>query len=902
MKVPGAEVVLLILLAGLAGCESGRPGNRAAIACAPGPHGGGRDLRAGPLLPSGWFLRQRRGRNGSLPVMARAEALRQSRDRGESATAPGSWRAAGPFNVGGRVTALGLDPNNADHLWLGTAEGGVFASTDSGASWSSLFDDQTALSIGSLAVHPGDSNTIFVGTGEDNGGGLSYDGEGILKTADGGLTWTNLGLAEVRRIGRVAVDPSNPARIYAAAGGDWFNRDLHRGIYRSLDGGASWQKVLFVADDAGGIDVAVDPAAPGRVYAAIWQRQSLGSTWYIGGTESGIYRSLDGGTVWSRLAGGLPSGAGVGRIGLAVSPSSPGTLYALVIDGQGGLLGVYRSADAGDTWALRNASVPLSGFSYYFGNIRVDPADPSVVYLLDQNLWKSTDGGASFTILGVTLHPDWHDLILQGRRMLAGNDAGFFQSKNRGSSWSHDQTLPITQIYDLGVDRLLSRLRLAGAQDTGTLLTPTGGTSDWQEVLSGDGLQCEVDYADSNVLYAEYQYGAIHRSTDGGATLSPAVAGIDPTERTNWNTPLTLDPAVPTTLYTGAQRVYRSTDSALSWNPVSPDLTNGPGAGLDVSRDAHWREGSDHLQDLIEGTVTVVSVSPVDDRILWAGTDDGNVWVSEDAGAAWTRVNPPGSADWVTDIAGDPFDARTAYLTVTGYRQGDKLPYVRATSNLGIDWRDISATLPPVPINSILPDPRWRGRLFAGSDVGVHLSDDGGVSWSALRGGMPTVVVMDLVLDDPSRILYAATYGRSSYSYDLSQLPPADGDGDGVDNNHDCALADPGAFSPPGEAVPLLIGSESGDSETLSWPDLAGSAGPGIVYDAVRGDLAGLATAGTDGAAALACGLSAAASGDPSVPPAGSGFYYLVRGRNSCAAGSWGRNSLGVERVSSACP
>ncbi|HMC83460.1 MAG TPA: hypothetical protein VKL61_09535, partial [Candidatus Polarisedimenticolia bacterium] len=707
MKRPCTVICLMALLAGMMGGGMGCRARSAALRESPGSAGGVKKAVKAPQLPAGWFLRQRRGRRGSLPLMARGRALQEARARGELSVAPGSWIVAGPANIGGRITALGVDPANADHLWLGSAEGGVFTSTDAGATWSPVFEDQTALSIGSIAVDPTDSNTVIVGTGEDNGGGFSYDGEGVLKTTNGGLTWTNLGLAEVRRIGRVAVDPFNPARVFVAAGGDWFNRDANRGIYRSTDSGASWEKVLFVADDAGGIDVAIDPGMPNRIYAAIWQRQSLGSTWYIGGVNSGIYRSLDGGSTWSRLTNGLPGGSGVGRIGLAIAPSSPSTVYALVINGQGNLLGVAKTVNAGDSWILTNATLPLGGFSYYFGNIRVDPGDPNVVYVLDSYLWKSNDGGANFTIIGAGLHLDWHDLIIVGRRMMAGNDAGFFESKNRGSSWSHNETLPITQIYDLGIDRLQPQRRFAGAQDNGTLRTQSGGTSDWQGVLYGDGLQCEVDYADSNVVYAEYQYGAIHRSTDGGNTLTSATAGIDPTERTNWNTPITLDPNVPTTLYTGAQRVYRSTDSALFWIPISPDLTNGPGTGPDVSHDPRWRERPDHLQNLIEGTITVVSVSPVDRRILWAGTDDGNVWVSDDSGAAWTRVNPPGPAYWVTDLAGDPFDARTAYLSVTGYRQGDKLPYVRGTTDLGATWHDISATLPQVPINSILPDPRW---------------------------------------------------------------------------------------------------------------------------------------------------------------------------------------------------
>ncbi|HEV8336186.1 MAG TPA: hypothetical protein VGR67_07220 [Candidatus Polarisedimenticolia bacterium] len=840
------------------------------------------------------------GRQG-IPPRARARALDAAKARGFLAAAPGLWVGAGPANIGGRVTAVGLDPHDTDRLWLGSAEGGVFHSIDGGVSWTPVFDAQTALSIGSLATHPSDSAIVYAGTGEDNGGGFSYDGEGVFKTTNGGATWTNLGLGEVRRIGRMAIDPLNPQRVFVAAGGDWFNRDENRGIYRSTDGGASWSKVLFVADDAGGIDVAIDPAAPSRIYAAIWQRQSLGSTWYIGGPESGIYRSVDGGDSWSRLTNGLPAGSNVGRIGLAVSRSQPSTVYALILSSQGTLLGVTKTANAGDSWTLVNTTAPLGDFGYYFGNIRVDPADSNVVYLLDVALLKSTDGGVSFTVIAPAVHPDWHDLLIAGRLLLGGNDAGFFRSRNSGSSWTQAATLPITQVYDLGIDRAQPQRRWIGSQDTGTILTATGGAADWQVILSGDGLQCEVDPVDSNLVVAERQYGAIYRSANGGTSWALATTGIDPSERRNWSAPIAIDPASPTTLFTATQRVYRSLDSALSWSPISPDLTNGPSGPslpLRASRDG----GADHLQGLIEGTITVVAPSPVDGRILWAGTDDGNVWVSGNSGSSWQQVNPAGPAYWVTDIAGDPFDASAAYLTVSGYRQGDRLPYVRVTRDLGATWADLSGTLPQVPINTILPDPAWRGRLFVGSDLGVHLSDDGGATWSIMNGGMPYVVVLDLALDEARRTLFAGTHGRSVFTYELNQLPPADGDADGVDNNHDCALADPSAYSPPLEVSPVVVEDGPDGGALLFWPSLGGQAGPGTVYDVAAGDLSSLPTAGTAGSSALACGLSATTAVDPAIPQAGAAIYYMVRGRNACAAGTWGESSQLVERLSPACP
>jgi photosystem II stability/assembly factor-like uncharacterized protein len=860
--------------------------------------------------PPSWFMTQRLAGAGRIPVRARGRALAEARARGERAAAAGSWVAAGPLNVGGRATAVAVDPNDADRIWLGTADGGVFRSANSGVDWVPLFDGQTATAIGSIAAHPTDSNTVYVGTGEDNGGGLAYDGEGIFRTTDGGGTWTYLGLAETRRIGRIAIDPADPQRLFVAAGGDWFNKDQHRGIYRSTDGGATWQQVLYVADDAGGIDVVIDPIDPSRVYASIWQRQIHRDSWYIAGPASGIWRSTDGGTTWTRLTNGLPGGADVGRIGLAIARSSPNVLYALIVDGEGNPSGIYKSTDSGTTWSNLNAAVASFGFSYYFGNIRVDPDDSNTVYILDVRILKSTNGGTSFTPIATHVHPDWHDLVISGRTLLGANDAGFCRSRNGGSSWEQATTLPITQFYDLAIPAIGPPQIFGGSQDNGTVHTPTGGLSDWAMILDGDGLQCEVDSADPSKVYAEYQYGDIQRSIDGGGTFAPATAGIDQGERTNWSTPITSDPSSPGTLYTGRQRVYRSVDGALSWAPISPDLTGpapgpapGPIATPSRSNGGDPRAGgADHTRSLVQGTITVVSISPADPRVLWAGTDDGNVWVSADNGSAWSRVNPPGPAYWVTDITGDPFDARAAYLTVTGFREGDRLPYVRATADLGATWSDRSATLPQLPVDSILPDPEWRGRLFLGNDTGVYLTEDGGVSWSPMNGGMPYVAILDLELHAPTRTLYAATHGRSAYTYDLAQLPPADGDADGVDNNHDCALADPGAFALPGEIGTVILATGAAGETIVSWQGLAATAGPGTTYDVARGDIAGLPVSGFGASEPLACGLPIPAATDPTVPPAGTIRYYIVRGRNACGAGSWGWSSAGNERISNACP
>lgn len=860
------------------------------------------------VQPAGWLMRQRLSA-GPIPPRALSAAIERAREDGILSDAPGSWVNQGPLNVGGRVTALAVDPVDPNHVWIGTAAGGVWDSFDAGTSWTSRFDAQTTLSIGSLATHPTNPSIVYVGTGEDNGGGYSFDGEGILETTDGGATWTNVGLAETRRIGRIAIDPSNPQRIFAAAGGNWFQKDTNRGIYRSTDGGATWQRVLYVADDTGGIDLAIDPSNPARIYAAMWQRFSAGTSWYVGGTQGGIWRSTDGGTTWTKLTVGLPTT--VGRIGLAVAPSQTSTVYACIIGTNGQLQGMYKSTNAGDTWSKVSGSLaPLffSTYSYYFSRIRVDPSNPNTLYALDVDLLLSTNGGGSYTPIAGAVHVDWHDLRVEaGGRWLAGTDGGFFRSTDAGATWFHAQTLPITQLYDADVAETDPNRRLVGAQDNFVNRTTTGGLSDWIDVIGGDGLQVEIDPTDAMKMYGESQYGNIQRSTDGGNSFVSAVAGIDATERTNWNTPITIDPTLPTTLYTGAERVYRSDDAAVSWTPVSPNLTNVPfgGESRGTGPAPGWRtaeRGLDHLEDLIANTITVVSVSPLDRDVVWAGTDDGNVWVTTNGGGSWQHVNPIGAPYWVTDVAPDPFDRDTAYLTVTGYRQGDKLPYLRVTRDLGQTWQDLSAGLPQVPVNTVLADDAWRGRLFVGSDIGVFVSDDFGATFSAMRGGMPWLVVMKLRKHRALDALWAATHARGIFRFDLSQLGPADGDGDGSDNNADCAPADGGAFAAPGEVADVTADRGAAAETLLSWSGLASSAGSGTVYDLARGDIASLLTSGTAASAALACASPATSASDPALPAAGAGFYYLVRGRNTCAIGTWGTGSDGLPRASGACP
>jgi len=839
-----------------------------------------------------------------IPLRARERALEKWRTRAAAAATVGNWTFAGPTNIGGRLTSLAVDPINPDHIWAGAAAGGVFESTDRGDNWSPVFDGQPLLPVGAIAAHPSNPEIVYVGTGEANGAGYSYDGDGVYRTLDGGATWQAIGLSDTRRIGRIAIDPQNPQRLFVAAAGGVYVPDDHRGVYRSTDGGTTWTQVLFVSTTAGAIDVAIDPGNSNRIYAAIWEHYSTATRWVAGGTNSAIWRSDDGGDTWTRLTNGLPaSSPTIGRIGLALAASSPQTVYALYLNDPGSFIGVYKTTNGGDNWFRVDTPGGIQqsifqGFGYYFGQIRVDPSDARKVYLLDVYYSRSIDGGVTYTNTLTGLHVDHHDLVILPGRLYMANDGGFYHSEDGGATWTQSFSLPASQFYDLGIDPQSPLIRYGGLQDNGSVRTKTGGLSNWTSVNGGDGFQCEVDPVNDKNVTCESQFGAIVRSTNGGSSFSSGVNGIVTTDRRNWNTPITNDPLTASRLYTGTVRVYRSANAAQLWSPISGDLTDGPPPS---SQARGGGVGASHLASTVAGTITTIAVSRVDTSVLWAGTDDGNVWVTANGGALWTQVNVPGRTEWVTRVEADPFAAGGAFVTFSGYRDGSPMPRIFRTIDYGTTWTDISTGLPDVPLNCVSADPAPddRGRLFVCSDLGVHVSDDFGRRWSDLGSGLPGVVVHDLDLVTSSRELFAGTHARGMYRYDLSQLGPADADGDGADNLHDCDPNDPGVFAAPGEVTGLAFAS---DRVTLSWASAAPAAGTATTHQVLRGSVSGLPVSGGATESCLSPGTAAASFVDAAMPPPGAGFWYLVRAVNACGQGGYGTTSGGQSRTSATCP
>lgn len=671
---------------------------------------------------------------------------------------------AGPTNIQGRVSDIEFNPKNPDIIYAGAATGGVFKSTDMGLTWFAIFDDQANLNVGDIGIDPNFPDTIYVGTGEANGGHNNFPGGGVYKSMDGGMNWQFLGLENTASIGRVVIDPSNSQRVYLAAVGSYFSPNPERGIYKSEDGGMTWNQSLFISDSTGAIDIVIDPSNPSRLMAAMWERVRRPNSSHLYGPTSGIYRSFNSGTTWEYLgpSNGLPNPntTNVGRIGLAISQSNPDILYAFYADGSS-YLGLYKTTNFGTSWINadpdREINAGSGGFSWYFGQVRVHPIDPNIVYVMDVAFMRSTDGGANWPIIyGYAspipdLHVDHHALAFHPSNpnyLIEGNDGGINISTDAGVNWIKTAELPVTQFYEIGLDRNNPQRLYGGTQDNGTLRTLTGALNDWERIYGGDGFYVIVDHTNPDVIYAESQYGNLGKSTNGGYSWTSATNGIY--GNTNWSTPVIMDPNNNLVLYYGAERVFRSTNGAASWTVISPDLTPIAYPRL--------------------GTITTLAVAPTNSNVIWAGTDDGHVWVTTDYGNNWVDRTAGLPFRWVTRVVPDPTDENIAYVTFSGLKWKDPQPHIFRTSNQGLNWTDISSNLPDAPINAMAVDPQRPNVLFVGTDLGAYYSINSGQSWQYLSSALPLVSVYDMKVHETANYLAIGTHARSMYKLDLSLI------------------------------------------------------------------------------------------------------------------------------------
>ena len=685
------------------------------------------------------------------------------------------WRQIGPACFGGRINDIEALVNDPKIIFVAAASGGIFKSVNNGLTWKPVFDEEgVSLSIGDLAIAPSDPNIIWAGTGEPNSRQSSSWGDGVYKSLDGGETWMFMGLRETQRVGRIVIDPQNPDTVFVAALGHLWGPNPERGLFRTKDGGKTWDKVLSVNEDTGVVDVAMETG--GRIlYAAGYQHRRRAWGFVGGGPHSGLYRSLDGGDSWAKLTKGLPEGDS-GRIGLAISPSHPQIVYAIIENKKGG---VFRSEDRGETWTRR------SDFNHrpmYYSEIRVDPRNPDKIWALGSPLFVSIDGGKTFTSEGTgeKIHVDHHALWINPNNpdhLMLGGDGGFYMSYEGSKNWNFIDNIPIGQYYAIGIDNREPYWIYGGTQDNGSWGIPSltysalGITNaDIVNIAYGDGFYAAVDPKDHRVIYSESQTGRLYlvdlitREEKG---IAPLPEKPEEKYRWNWSSPLIISPHDSKVVYYGGNRLFRSRDKGHSWETISPDLTKNidwkkiPIMGVvrndeTLSRD----DGVAHY-----GTINSISESPVQAGLIYVGTDDGNVQMTPDGGQTWQdltkRFRLPGDR-WVSRVLASSHGAEAAYVSFAGHQDDDFTPYLFKTTDSGKTWKSIASDLPPgMVINVVAEHPRNPDLLFAGTEFGLFFTIDSGKSWHLASGNLPRMPVDDIIVQARENDLILGTHGRS---------------------------------------------------------------------------------------------------------------------------------------------
>ncbi len=694
-------------------------------------------------------------------------------------------RAIGPAVMSGRIAAIDASAAEPVTVWIGSASGGVWKSENAGVTFEPVFDDFTQ-SIGAVTIDPSDPDTVWVGTGETWVRNSVSVGDGVYRTTDGGDSWQHLGLADTERVAKITVHPEDGDTVYVCATGHLWNANDGRGVYKTTDGGESWEKILFIDADTGCADLDMDPQEPDILYAAMWQFRRTPDFFSSGGPGSGLYRTTDGGGTWSELSNGLPGGE-LGRIALAIAPSRPAVLYAVV---EAEKTALYRSNNLGESWVERDDSMNIQMRPFYFSELVVDPTDHDRVYKPGFTLTVSDDGGDTFSgLFGAgfsmgAVHPDHHALWINPRdphHLILGTDGGAYVSYDRALKWRFVRSLPVSQFYHVSHDLEWPYNVYGGLQDNGSWKGPSrspGGITgkDWEVVGQGDGFWAFADPRDSNTLYVEYQGGMLSRvnaATGESKSIKPYAREGEEKLRFNWNTPIHLSPTRPGVLYYGSQYLHRSTDRGESWETISPDLTTD-----DPQRQRQESSGGlsiDNSTAENNTTIYTISESPLDPDVVWVGSDDGLVHVTRNAGADWANVTgnlsgiPQGL--WVSSVHASPHAAGTAFITIDGHRSGDMTAYVLRTDDFGTSWRSLVSDGLEGYAWVVKQDPVNSELLYVGTELGLFISLDGGGQWARFKENLPRVAVHDLAIHPTEHDLIVATHGRGVYIVDdLSPL------------------------------------------------------------------------------------------------------------------------------------
>jgi len=680
-------------------------------------------------------------------------------DYRKSAKDAPQWITQGPYNISGRINTIAVNPDNHDEIYVGSTCGGIFKTTDGGNNWFPVFDDNPFLTISCIVVSPHNSSNVFVGTGDPNISGYPFVGNGIYKSTDSGQTWTHLGLDNVGIVTRIAINPNNENIIYAATMGVPFEKGEDRGLYKTTDGGQTWNKILYLSDDAGIIDMIMLPDSPDTLFVAGWNRVRSYFMNEISGEESKIYRTFDGGETWTTLSTDLPQ-QDMTRIGLYLSLQDTARVIAQFIDPDTfETEGVYSTSDYGESWEKLSGngleSGVLGGFGWYFGQVRVNPWNEKQMFILGVDLYRSDDGGKNFeaTTSYYEVHADKHDLVfVDSSTILLATDGGLYKSTDGGHNWQDIENLPITQFYRVAVDPFNNGIYAGGAQDNGTSYGNRSDSADWEHILGGDGFQPLFDWENETYVYGETQNGDLYKGMRGSEYIQwdYFTDGISGDDRKAWDMPICMSKQHSNILYTGTYRVYKNSSAPSSvWESISEDLTDGTNSPYHI--------------------ISAIDVSPLNDTLVISGSSDGRVNVFD--GNNWINITEGLPDRYVTCVRMSPNKTDDIFVSHSGYKANDNTPLIHFSNDFGNTWQNISGNLPQFAINSIFVLNGYGDSvIFVGTDGGVYHTLNRGQNWERTGTGMPVIQIFDLAYDDTNHILVAGTFARSLMTMELESI------------------------------------------------------------------------------------------------------------------------------------
>lgn len=708
-----------------------------------------------------------------------SKVFSQSSDKVENLFESLNWRCIGPAAVGGRTVDIDVVKEKPWIIYAAIGPSGVWKSENNGTDWNPVFDKEKTVSAGDVTIAPSHPEIVWVGTGESTCRNSVTIGNGVYKSVDGGKSWENKGLNNTRHISRIIINPGDPNILFVAAMGHLWGPNKERGVYKTIDGGKTWKNVLYINENTGIADMAMDPSDSLTLYAAAYDHRRLPYYFRSGGPGSGLYKTADGGKTWKKLEKDLPEGV-MGRIGIAVSHSNPDVIYALIEHKNGG---IWRSENKGESWERtcdNETYQTVNSRPFYYSQIRVDPTDDNVIYVFSGGLFVSRDMGKRFKSISGNTHPDHHALWIDPSNplhLVDGNDGGIDISYDGGKTWRNIQHMTLAEVYQIGFDYRTPYYVYCGLQDNGSWGGPSATfdnsgilNSDWYRIGGGDGFYIQVDPLDNNIVYNNFQMNALYRvnlKTGHGQSIRPETSLKKPPFRYNWNSPILTSHHDPKTLYTGGNFLFKTTDGGHSWTKISPDLsTNDP----EKQKDSGGPITPDNTGAEIHCTIITIAESPVKKGVIWCGTDDGNVQLTLDGGKNWSNVVnnikglPPHT--WCSRIEASHFDAGTAYAAFDGHRNDDYNTYLYKTENYGKTWKSIKGNLPFGWIHVIREDTRNPNLLFSGTEFGIFASLDGGESWFSLKNNLPTVAVRDIAIHPRENDLIIGTHGRGVWIMD----------------------------------------------------------------------------------------------------------------------------------------